>query len=457
MKYLFIISFTLLIGVLKAQLVTVQDAKFNDVLCQKYPTLMKNNCAQLDTTEAEKIDFSLIVSNAGISEASEVSYFNRIDTLIISNNSLTTFLPNIQTSNFWSLHYLDISNNQIEVFPILSVSKDYTLVKHIYFQNNKATTLQKYWGLRDSIIVLNVANNYIEDCQDYSMALKATEINLSNNYFTFQDLEPQTKHPQFLSVFTVAPQRKVKWLTATEIGVEHKSYTLTIPVDYNVTTNTYKWFFNGSLLKTTTTNSLVFDSLKLENAGLYTVEITNSNPLLSNLKLSSEVFELKVSDCMAISSKPSMLVEEKCNGARLALLKDEKCTGVTPITIRFTNVFTDYKGIVDDKFELPIGIYQVTATDAKGCTKSYKDQFKVNGYVGCDDNVITPDGDGLQDEYYFDKEGVAKVYNRVGQLISEIQLPGFWDAKTIDGQIVPPGKYILMINDSEKIELKIVW
>lgn len=457
MKYIFIISCVLWVGVLNAQLVTVKDSQFNEALCQKYPSVMKNNCTQLDTAAAEHIDFSLIITNSDISEATEISYFNRLDTLILSNNNLTSFLTHIQTSNFWSLHYLDLSNNQLEVFPILSLNVDYTLVKHIYFQNNKATTLQKYWSLRDSIIVLNVANNYIEDCQDYSMALKATEINLSNNYFTFQDLEPQTKHPNFTSVFTVAPQRKVKWLKPIETGIEYQTFSLTIPVDYTVKNNTYSWYFNGELVKTTTTNTLVFDSLKLENAGVYTVEITNSNPLLANLTLSSEEVELVVNECMAISTKPSALVNEKCNGARVVLLKDENCTGISPITINFTNGFKAYQGIVDDEFELPIGQYTVTATDSTGCLKSYKSPFYVNGYVGCDENIITPDGDGLQDEYYFDKEGIAKVYNRLGQLIREIELPGFWDAKTSDGKIVPPGKYILMINDSDKVELKIVW
>lgn len=439
-----------------AQLVTLPDANLTSAICLDHPEVMDGGCVQLDTALAQNIDHSLDVSGANISLANEVEYFNRIDTLILRNNNISAFLTHIQTSIFWSLHYLDLSNNQIKTFPKVNINTDYTLVDHVYFQNNQATEFQKLWGARDSIIDLNISNNYISEIQDYSMALKARDINFSNNYFTFEDLLPQTNHPQFETVFTVAPQRNVKWIDESYTGKEHEPYTLTIPIDSFVTTNTYKWFFDGQELKTTASNSLVFDSLKLEDAGIYTVEITNSNALLADLTLTSESFELIVNNCMDINN-PTIVVNEKCNGARAQFIDDPQLNGVAPYAYELKGGNKVFTGVDSTELELPINVYELSITDANGCHKRYSEPVYVNGFVGCDKNVITPDGDGLQDEYYFEVEGNVKIYNRAGQVIRELRLPKFWDGKTESGQTVPPGKYIIVIDDTEKIELTIVW
>lgn len=454
-KYLYIVLFLAYLP-LKAQLVTLPDTNFSKAICTVLPSVMDGGCLQLDTSLAQNIDDALIIPNANISDAIDVTYFNRIDTLILSGNNLESFLTHVQTSVFWSLHYLDISDNELEVFPIVSVSQQYQLVDHIYFQNNKATEFQKLWGARDSLIVLDILNNFIPEVQDLSMALKAKEINLSNNYLTFEHLVPQTNHPQFSSVFTVAPQREVKWVNDVETGKEHVSFSLQLPIDNDITSNTYTWYKGGVSVATTTSNTLTFDSLKLEDAGIYTVKITNSAPLLNGVELSTEEVELVVNSCMDVF-EPAILIDEKCNGARTQFIDDSMVNGVAPYEYELTNGDKIFTGVDGTELELPISKYQMSVTDATGCIKQYKSTVSINGYVGCDENVITPDGDGLQDEYYFDVEGEVKIYNRAGQLIRELHLPKFWDGKTESGQPVSPGKYIIVINEEEKIYLKVVW
>ena len=440
-----------------SQYVTVKDINFGKAVCQTYPAIMDANCTMLDTAAAENIDYSLIIKNANIVDASDIVYFNRMDTLIISGNNLSTLIPNIYASNFWSLHYLDISNNQIVNFPILNVNTNYRLITDIYFQNNKATDFQKLWSARDSIRVLNISSNFISDCEDYSKALKATKIDLSNNYFTFEDLIKQTANPQFSTVFTVSPQRSIRWGASSFTAQEIKKYDLVLPVDNSVTSNTYKWFRDGQLVATTTKNTLSFDTVRLSDAGTYVVEITNSTPLLNGIVLKSEAVELEVEACMELT-KPPFIVEEKCNGVILSVVEGVKLNSESPFVFYLKS---DESGVVElkqgDAVELRIGEYQVSVTDAIGCKKKCEQNLILNSFSGCDEHVITPNGDGLQDEYYFDQNGRAEIFDQYGFKVKTLRLPTFWDAKNESGEIVPPGKYVLVLNGKEKMVLKIVW
>ena len=457
MKYRISTILLILTTNLFAQFVTVNDANFAQALCNNYPEIMNVSCSQLDTVKADKIDFTLDLSNANITNASEIIYFNRIDSLILKGNNLSAFVNQIQPANYWSLHYIDLSDNQLSKFPTLSINVNFVIMTDIFFQNNKATTLQKFWGIRDSLINLNVSNNYLTSCEDYSMALKAKSINLSNNYFTFEDLLPHTKHPQFNTVFTVSPQRKIQWSTSIVDGKELESFKLTIPVDSFVTNNTYNWYKDGQFLRSTTSNTLTFDTLTLLDAGSYTVTITNSNTLMSNVTLNSEAIQVFVQPCMHLSESLPIIISEKCKGAKLTVSSSPSNDGIAPYTFVVSSQNDYYSFNSTTNVELPVGTFDLTIIDKNNCSKTYPSQIIVKGTSDCDTHVITPDGDGLQDEYYFDINGEAKIYNLKGQLINTLELPGFWNARNISGEIVPPGKYIMVINESEKIELKIIW
>lgn len=457
MKYLYTILSLFVSLQLVAQTVSVSDTNFAQALCNKVPIAMDQTCRLLDTVIAQNFDSTIDISNGNISDVSEIIYFNRPDTIIASNNNLTSFLTEIRADNFWSLDYLDLSNNQIKTFPRLSINVNFPLVRHVYFQNNEATEFQKLWGARDSLIALDISGNFIEDIQDLSMALKAKEINLSNNYLTFEDLLPHTTHPQFSTVFTVSPQRLIRWANESEAVVERTSFTLTLPVDSFVTTSTYTWYKDGNEIATTFNNSLTLDTLQLDDAGTYIVEITNSNAALANVTLTSEPLQLTVTPCVTLGDVP-FIVDEKCNGAMVTTLLDSgfSADDTTSYMLQKEGKAAVYVR-VDTVLELEIGRYTVSALKADGCMKTYEDKMVVNGFVGCDEYVITPNGDGLQDEYYFEQEGEAIIYNQFGQELRKILLPGFWDAKTISGDIVAPGKYIMIIDGNEQVELKIMW
>ena len=435
--------------------VPVIDQNLKNALCSKYSTVMTTACTLLDTIKAEKLEGNLKLSNLGLTNVTEIKYFNRIDTINVSNNQLTSFFTKVQPASFWSLDYLDLSNNQITTFPTLSIPLNYKTIRYIYFQNNKATTFQNLWDALDTVEVIDVSGNEIAVMPDMSRARNADMINISNNYLSFDDIIPQTKHAKFATVFTVFPQKKLKWNTTQIDAVEQKAYSLQLNFDNAVTTNTYQWYKNDVLVKTTTKNSLTFDTLKLSDAGMYKVVVKNSNPLLQGGVLETEEIFLNVTNCMDASGF-RFNREFTCYGAEFVLDSLSVVGGVSPYTFTLkglNNLYIQQHQAV----KLLTDSYQVSVVDATGCKKIVQDKINIQALSDCDHNVITPNGDGIQDEMYLTGNGHAYIYNKTGVIIKELTLPSFWDARDTNYNIVPPGKYVMVVEGGKQVTLKVVW
>lgn len=99
-------------------------------------------------------------------------------------------------------------------------------------------------------------------------------------------------------------------------------------------------------------------------------------------------------------------------------------------------------------------LYSVQVTDTNGCTDI---DFIYVRLGSCDaglfkiPNIITPNGDGLNDEFHFTYEGIAevrswKIFDRWGALMFSSQsLEDAWDG-TYHGQLCNPGVYVYMID-----------
>lgn len=61
--------------------------------------------------------------------------------------------------------------------------------------------------------------------------------------------------------------------------------------------------------------------------------------------------------------------------------------------------------------------------------------------------VFTPNGDGIDDTYYFKEEGRFDIFNRDGLLVKTIDGPTIWDGLNNNGEILHPGVYFA-ISDS---------
>lgn len=94
------------------------------------------------------------------------------------------------------------------------------------------------------------------------------------------------------------------------------------------------------------------------------------------------------------------------------------------------------------------GKYIVIATSGPGC--SVTDSILIDNYnciLKDAANIITPNGDGINDYFYFKTEGLRKIevniFNRWGDLIySWNELNGYWNGRNrINNDLVAPGTY----------------
>lgn len=439
-----------------AQKTVITDAEFGSYLCANYPEAVSVGCDSLLLGPAQNIEGFMDLSNSTIVDAQILRNFHRIDSLDLSNNPQMVMMDSVQTADYWSLDHINMSNNQLDSVPFFSINPNFVIVSELILANNNLTSFQKYWSGRDSIRVLDLSNNYISDVENWTQAVLAESINISNNYLTFEDILPQTDHINFSTVFTVSPQRKIKWAQPSITAMENGDITLDLLVDDNVVGNTYTWYRNGGEIGSTTSNQFLISSLTLADSGMYSVKIVNNNILLAGLQLESEELMLKVSPCMDISGFSYDLTEQ-CYGAELNFDQLSIVGGVPPYKFVLTDSYNVESIVESGENKVLSGTYQFEVSDNFGCSKLIESDFMISPKDGCDKLVITPDGDNQQDEYYFTQTGLARVFNQNGVQVAEFNLPGFWDARSTSGEVVSPGKYVMVIDNHEKVELIIMW
>lgn len=67
--------------------------------------------------------------------------------------------------------------------------------------------------------------------------------------------------------------------------------------------------------------------------------------------------------------------------------------------------------------------------------------------VNRDNRIFTPDGDGINDNYYISCEYSIKIYNKLGVVVKELIETEYWDGTDQQGKPVQSGAYILRCGD----------
>ena len=100
--------------------------------------------------------------------------------------------------------------------------------------------------------------------------------------------------------------------------------------------------------------------------------------------------------------------------------------------------------------------YQLNVSDGVcvvAWTKTIDVAFDISN---CEPLSFSPNGDGLEDEFYINQSGYAKVYDKKGKLVNEFAVPSYWDGRSKDGRLLDFGYYLVVINDQEKFGLSIM-
>lgn len=71
--------------------------------------------------------------------------------------------------------------------------------------------------------------------------------------------------------------------------------------------------------------------------------------------------------------------------------------------------------------------------------------------------VISPNGDGINDSYYFEETGVIQIFSKSGILVKELNGPVVWEVVDKTGKLVESGLYLISLPDGKYRSLSILY
>ncbi len=255
-------------------------------------------------TNLNLVSFS---NNAFHSIPTEITSLSNLESLYLASNQITnTGLGNL--GDMTGLHSLSLGGNQLDAFPtevlnftdleylelaynqisgeIPSRIADLSNLYFLYLNRNKFSGAVPT-GIADlsNLIRIDLSENELDELPAFNVANDFQEIKIYDNYFTFEDIEPNLVFDS--SVFTYAPQKEVGAGMDTVLAVG-SSITLNVTVGGN--NNVYQWYKNDTVFPNATSNSLVVHLNNPADFGAYKLRITNTHA--TELELWSKPFIL---------------------------------------------------------------------------------------------------------------------------------------------------------------------
>lgn len=240
----------------------------------------------------------------------ELSNLTNLKFLSLSNNQLTGTIPS-NWNNLSNLEYIYLNNNklggrlpenwgtllnirQIYLFDNLlegQIPESWSNLKNlfaIYLGNNRLTgIIPSSWAYLTDLVGLGIENNSFTELPDFSANSNLNYLRIQNNLLDFDDIEPNIGVPNF--EFFYSPQKK---FGKEETYNKQPGETLILDAKIEGNNNLYQWYKNGNVLEGKTSSNLVFETLMVDDSGLYTCKVTNAN--VPNLTLESRAKKIIV-------------------------------------------------------------------------------------------------------------------------------------------------------------------
>jgi len=389
-------------------------------------------------------------------------------TLFVHNNKLTA-IPSM--ASLVNLNQFICSNNPITSLPSFSTLAKLT---QIICDKTLITSLpdMSHCPLLSSVVCrhslltsipdlssnpqmndLRVNDGKLTSLPNLSIFPSLTLVDISNNALSFEDIQPLTGNPSF-NTYIISPQAPG---VATNVNaLNSMPTTLNYNFDHTIINSTYSWFKDGVPLTTTTVNQLLFNNVSSSDAGVYTCTITNSTPALTGIILNAASITLKIVPCISSNNIQYQLLNTDCSYPIQVSINDNSFTsGTAPFSYQAKNK-QDSSAFTSSTLTLPKeGVYDLIVKDALGCVVTFNSKLIVPRNEQCDP-VFYPNGNGTGGSYFIEESGSAKIYNKSGEMIKELDTPASWDGTTKKGQDAPTGLYIIVVNGSTNIKVTLL-
>lgn len=473
-------------GEMLAQTVSVPDTNLLNFLRNSYPTAFDVN-KKLLIAEAAKVKGNIVLRNGNITNLEGIEYFTSIKSfdfgfnsiskipalksdslksLVLNNNQLASF-PSVDGIPY--LNDLDVSNNklaelpglnklvllqkiicmgnQLAVFPSVDSLKSLVALDISY---NRLTQIPK--TPKDNIIqTFNLNNNLIDKLPDSFVFPSLKKLFLYDNNLTFKELLKITSVPNYTMLFSIFSQNKLR--VGKKIWAkENEPFSLWTGIDARIQNVTYEWQLPNNKVASSSKDLFSLGNISLSDSGFYTCQLRH--PSFPNLILYTDSFYVKVIPCpnpsafsftsssISCNKSGSLTIKNLQNQSVRYILKND-ISGATSVS---SNGF--FAGLSEPK-------YWLSFKNNTGCETAPIEIFIPK--EECRQVLITPNGDGESDAYFFTQTGKVTIYDKRNSTIKTFSIPSEWDGSGKNGK-VSPGYYIADINNGEEaITISVVY
>ena len=457
----------------QAQFVSVKDSAFARLLCDSFPSVMSGDCKQLDTVKAKKVTGNINGDGRRITTIDELVYFNQTSAISFANNTIKK-LPDL--SRLLKLTTINFSGNTFS--GSLDFSK-YLILKNILLNNNDSLTEITGLNQLSELKSIQISHCNLQSSPEIDKIKELNQVTLDNNQLTFADILPLTNNEDFKEGYTIFPQKSIQIIDSIINKNDGENVTIQFNDDKAISGLTYTWYFNSVKVKSGSDNFIIKTNLTSVDNGNYFVSIKSNNPLFLKDSIVSSNVILTVSpkpvipqpiDTTAVEPKPipqpekpkpevpkpcpqsiefDIQTEQYCDSILLTITVNNLDTMLYSFTIE--NTFNHKKSIFKSarKFAIKQGTYSIVAKNDGNCLVRSQSNLSFDYDNNCT-KYFTPNGDGVDDNWFIQDTGHVKIINSQYQVIKELDCPSEWDGTTQNNTLAPDGKYIILKPDGSK-------
>jgi hypothetical protein len=401
----------------KNDLVAFPDVIGADSLQQIF--LHFNSLDSLPDLSSLKMLKELNVQYNNIRDISGVENAIALEILIVYKNKIS---KSVNLSKLTKLQTLNIGYNALKIAPIIGANKR---IKIMYANDNLIDSLPDNYALCDSM----------------------ENIRLYNNPLTFKDLAKFMDTKGYDTLVKLNPQPPFK--VGFDLNVrENINATLKTGIDAGVLYVTYEWFKNGLFFKTTSSDGLVLAQVKSTDAGKYYCNIRHS--AFRNFYIKTDTFNVSVSPCNDLSKIALSIADIECMRPGSVTVQDLNADATQNTYLLKSDVSTKTISAKNGKFsELTEPSYTFSIVAKDGCVKTWSTPISI-GQQECEEVLLYPDSEG-NSSYYFEQTGEVTIYDKRGNVVKKLAIPGAWSGQGVKGQKLPSGFYVADVNNGQKL------
>lgn len=367
----------------------------------------------------------------------DLSQLKQLRRLSIQYNKLK-YLPNLE--KLTALQALNAWKNQLIALPALDVLVN---LNYLDISYNSLTALPSL-GAKPNLQIFFANDNRISTLTDFAKCTSLQNVRMYNNPLTFSEIQKTVSVPKYDSIFKFNPQQLLAVGYSAKVR-EGDTLLLTTGLDRGVPNVTYEWYLNGSMVATSTFDTLLLPKTKLLDAGGYTCKLRKTG---FSVVLTTTAFPVLVESCVDFKKVFVSTKEINCLNAGTVTVTGD---GLSHIKLFELLSKTSGKKYVstDGKFAgLSETSYSLKLTADNGCSKQDTALIALN-QKECEEVIMSPDGDGVSDTFYFEETGKVSIYDKRGLLIKTLSIPGEWDGSSDKGKVFS-GFYVADVNNGKK-------